>query len=61
MGGFNMQPVVPPTEPGNKHKRRLYIVLAVHALLAVLMMFGISVMNGIFELLNVLILYCAAT
>lgn len=59
-GGFNMQPIVPPTAEGVKHKQRLYIVMIAHVLLSIMMMF-LSIVTGIYELLGVLILWCAAT
>jgi hypothetical protein len=57
-GGGSMQPVVPPTEEGNKQKSRLYIVLFTHLALSIMMMF-VNVASGFFELINVLILWCA--
>ena len=59
-GGFNMQPAVPPTAVGLGHKRRLYIVLFIHLVLSIMLMFA-SVMSGFYELITVLILWCAAS
>ena len=59
-GGFNMQPVVPPTQEGLKHKSRLYIVMFAHLILAIFMLF-ISGMSGLHELINVVILWCATS
>ena len=55
---MNMQPVCPPTAAGLAHKKRLYIVLIIHLVLSICLMF-VSVFTGIFELINVLILWCA--
>ena len=60
MGGMNMQPVVPPTEAGLKHKQRLYILIIVHLILAITYMF-VSITGGLFELITVLILWCATS
>lgn len=38
-GGFNMQPVVPPTQEGLKHKSKLYIVMFAHLILSILTLF----------------------
>ena len=57
--GMNMQPVVPPTPIGLKHKSNLYIVMFVHIALSVFLMF-LSPMTGLFELIKPLILWCAA-
>jgi len=54
-----MEPVVPPTGPALEHKKRLYILMAVHAVLSIMIMFFISFMNGLTELISVLILWCA--
>eukprot|EP00347_Sterkiella_histriomuscorum_P011788 403371096 len=56
-GGFNMQPMVPPSQKGLVHKQRLYIVMAVHLVLSILYMF-FNMMGGLFELFSVAILYC---
>ncbi|CDW72505.1 UNKNOWN [Stylonychia lemnae] len=58
-GGFNMQPVVPPTQKGLVHKQRLYIVMIVHLVLSIFYMF-FNIMGGIFELFSVAILWCAS-
>jgi hypothetical protein len=55
-----MQPIVPPTQEGNKHKSRLYFIMFIHVLLSIGMFF-ISVTSGIYELISVLILWCAAS
>ena len=57
-GGFNMQPVVPPSSEGLKHKSRLYVIMFTHLVLSIFLLF-IHGMGGIHELINVLILYCA--
>lgn len=59
-GGLNMQPVVPPTAEGLKHKSRLYIIMFVHLILAIFMLFVYG-FSGIHELINVLILWCATS
>lgn len=59
--GFNMQPVVHnPTEAALKHKGRLYLVLLTHLILSICLMF-LSFSAGFFELINVLILWCATS
>lgn len=55
-----MQPIVPPTAEGLKQKQRLYIVMLAHIVLCIMMMF-VSVVAGIYELISVLILWCAAS
>src|SRR5688572_9175594 len=59
-GGFNMQPIVPPTQEGLKHKSRLYIVMFAHLILSIFMLF-IHGISGIHELINVVILWCATS
>ncbi|CDW90675.1 UNKNOWN [Stylonychia lemnae] len=59
-GGINMQPIVPPTPLGLKLRTRLYIILIVHLVLSICLMF-VSPVNGIYELLSILILWCAAS
>ena len=59
-GGLNMQPIVPPSQEGLKHKSRLYVVILAHLILAILMLF-IHGISGIHELINVLILWCATS
>jgi hypothetical protein len=54
-----MQPIVPPTPAGIKHRTRLYILCGIHAILTIILMF-ISFTLGIYDLMLVLILYCAA-
>ncbi len=58
-GGYSMQPVVPPSEKGLKHRKHLYIIMGVHLVLSILYMFA-EFMEGLFELIAVLILWCAA-
>lgn len=55
-----MQPIVPPSPVGLKHKQRLYMVLIAHLVLSIGLMF-VSPVNGIYELLSLLILWCAAS
>ena len=45
-GGFNMQPVVPPTAAGIKHKKLLHIVIIVHLVLA-LTFFFVTMAGGL--------------
>ena len=52
------EPIVAPTEEGKKHRTRLIVVGFVHLILAILLCF-IMFTNGIFELINVAILFCA--
>jgi hypothetical protein len=59
-GGFNMQPIVPPSEEGLKHKSKLYVVIFAHLILSIFMLF-IHGISGIHELINVLILWCATS
>lgn len=55
-----MQPVVPPTLAANKHKTMLYFVLLVHFVLAILLLISAG-LNGLFELINVMILWCGTS
>ena len=57
---MNMQPVVPPTPAGKKHRTRLYVLCGIHLLLSIVMMF-INFIGGLFEIMLVLILYCSAS
>ncbi len=59
-GGMNMQPVVPPTPVGLKHRFRLYVLCVVHLILSIILMFAFSLASGFYDLILVLILYCAA-
>lgn len=59
-GGLNMQPVVPPTPLGVKHRKRLYMIALVHLILSIIFMF-INFIGGLYELMTVLILWCAAS
>lgn len=59
MGGMaNMQPMVPPSAKGLRYKQYLYIIMACHIVLAILICFTRG-FEGIFEFINVLILWCA--
>ena len=58
-GGQQMcEPVVAPTEEGKKHRTRLMIVGFTHLCLSILLCF-VMFTNGMFELINVAILFCA--
>ena len=58
-GGQNMcEPVVPPTEKGKQHRSILMILGFVHMALAIMLCF-IMMMQGIYELIDVAILFCA--
>ena len=58
-GGQNMcEPVVPPTEKGKQHRSVLMILGFVHMALAIMLCF-IMTMQGIYELIDVAILFCA--
>ena len=58
-GGNNMcEPVVPPTPAGKKHRGILMICGFVHLALAIMYCF-ISIMSGIYMLIDVAILFCA--
>ena len=52
------EPVVPPAPEGKKHRTILMICGFVHLALAIMYCF-ISVMSGIYELIDVAILFCA--
>ena len=52
------EPVVPPTDAGKKHRSILMICGFVHLALAIMMCF-IMLMQGIYELIDVAILFCA--
>ena len=52
------QPVVPPTPEGRKHRSVLMVCGFVHLALAILLCF-IMLLNGIYELIDVAILFCA--
>ena len=58
--GFSqsMQPIVPPTMNGEKHKRILFWVMLAHLAISILLMF-VDIKRGISELMLVLILWCA--
>ena len=58
--GMSMQPIVPPTDNGLKHKQKLYIIMMIHLVLSITMMF-VRVVDGIYEMISILILWCAAT
>ena len=53
-----MQPIVPPTPAGLKHKNRLFILMLVHLVLSILDMF-VNLYNGILNLVLTMILWCA--
>ena len=58
-GGQNMcEPVVPPSAEGKKHRSILMILGFVHMALAIMLCF-IMLMQGIYELIDVAILFCA--
>lgn len=57
---MNMQPIVPPTPAATKHKQILYVVMLLHVVLAIMLIF-LNGFNGIFELINVLILWCGTS
>ena len=58
-GGNNMcEPVVPPSAEGKKHRGILMICGFVHLALAIMYCF-ISIMSGIYMLIDVAILFCA--
>lgn len=59
-GGMNMDPQFPPSEKAKFYKNCLYGLMAAHAVLAFMIMFSGAFLNGIFELVLVLILWCAA-
>ena len=52
------EPVVPPTEKGKQHRSVLMILGFVHMALAIMLCF-IMTMQGIYELIDVAILFCA--
>jgi len=58
-GGANMcEPVVPPTDKGKEHRNKLMILGFIHLALAILYCFIIP-MQGLYEIIDVLILFCA--
>ena len=58
-GGQNMcEPVVPPTEKGKQHRAVLMILGFIHIALSIMLCFIIP-MQGIYELIDVAILFCA--
>ena len=58
-GGANYcEPVVPPTEKAKGYRTQLMVLGFVHLALSILLMF-ISPMLGIYELIDVMILFCA--
>ena len=52
------EPQVPPTAKGKQHRTYLMIVGFVHLSLAIMYCF-IMPMNGIYEIIDVMILFCA--
>ena len=58
-GGQNMcEPVCPPTPAGKKHRTILMVMGFIHLALAIMLCF-IMLMQGIYELIDVAILFCA--
>ena len=58
-GGANMcEPVVPPTDKGKEHRNRLMVIGFIHLSLAILYCF-ILPMQGLYEIIDVMILFCA--
>ena len=57
-GSFsNMQPVVPPSQNGLKHKRILFGVILVQLVLSILVMF-FSISTGLMSLILTVVLWC---
>ena len=56
--GPNCDPVVPPTEKAKKHRIQLMVCGFIHLALAIMLCFIIP-MSGIYELIDVSILFCA--
>ena len=52
------EPVVPPTEKGKQHRTILMILGFIHLALSIMLCF-IALMQGIYELIDVAILFCA--
>ena len=57
-GMGNMQPMVPATQAGLKHKNRLFVLMLVHLALSIAEIFA-SIWNGIGNLICTMILWCA--
>ena len=58
-GGSQMcEPVCPPTPKGMEHRNRLMVIGFIHLALAIMYCF-IMPMNGIYEIIDVMILFCA--
>jgi len=58
--GMNMNPQFPPSDRAKFYQKVLYGLMAAHGALALMIMFTGDLMTGIFELILVLILWCAA-
>ena len=56
--GPNCDPIVPPTEAAKGHRTKLMILGFIHLSLAICLCF-IAPMVGIYELIDVAILFCA--
>lgn len=41
-GGFNNEPVAPPTSAGLSYKKKLYILMVIHTVMAFLIMFELT-------------------
>ena len=52
------EPVCPPTEKGKEHQKKLMIIGFIHLALAICYCFVLP-MNGIYEIIDVMILFCA--
>ena len=57
-GGGRCDPIVPPTQKAKGQRIQLMICGGVHAVLAIMLCF-VSAMSGIYELIDVAILFCA--
>ena len=62
LGGGNpssyCEPVCPPTQKGKYHRNLLMILGFVHLSLAIMYCF-VDIMGGLYELIDVMILFCA--
>lgn len=58
--GMNMQPRFPSNPQAKAKQQQLYVIAVCHAVLAVLLMVA-NPFVGLFEFMDVCILYCAAT
>ncbi len=57
-GGPKCEPAVPPTEAAKKH-RIILIVLGIVQLALAIMLCWVNIMSGIYEMIDVAILFCA--